>query len=152
MSLTETAQLEKFTLRGTQLLTSGRAMAPLASSGGLRLNVKVYAEGGENSLHAHDREEHAFFVLAGEATFTDAEGTPTVLQPYEGMMVPKDAYYMFQSSGAENLVLLRIASDVPGALPPDAPTAAGMARHSIDGGAIKNAGVPVPAPGRFFGV
>jgi mannose-6-phosphate isomerase-like protein (cupin superfamily) len=150
MAMTETAQLEKFTMRGTPLLSSGRTMAALAESGGLRLHVKVYAEGGENSLHAHDKEEHAFFVLAGEATFTGADGATIVVAPYEGMMVPKDAYYMFHSSGAENLVLLRIASAVPTELTEE--DVAPMTRHSIDGGVIKNAGEPVIAPGQFFGI
>ena len=150
MAMTDTAQLEKFTMRGAPLLASGRTMAPLAEAGGLRLHVKVYAEGGENSLHAHDKEEHAFFVLAGQATFTGADGTTMTVGPYEGMMVPKDAYYMFHSSGSENLVLLRIASAVAG--DPNGEDLGPMTRHAIDGGVIKNAGAPVIAPGQFFGI
>src|SRR5262249_952758 len=111
-------------------------------------HVKVYAEGGENGLHAHDHEEHAFFVLAGRATFTAEDGSETELLPFEGMVVPKHAYYCFTSSGDENLVMLRVAArDVV----PEGSTGA-EARRSFDGGAIKNAGEPLPALGQYFGL
>lgn len=146
MTDTQVAGLEKFSMRGVQLLEHGRTMNLLSSAGQLNLHVKVYAEGGENSLHAHKHEDHAFFVLAGRATFTAEDGSKTEVLPYEGMMVPRHAYYSFMSSGEENLVILRISSadQVPEGRP--------ETRHSIDGGPIKNAGTPVPATGKLFGV
>jgi mannose-6-phosphate isomerase-like protein (cupin superfamily) len=142
------SQLQKFTMRGTQLLSSGRTTECLVRSGGLGLHAKVYAEGGENSLHAHDGEDHAFFVLAGTATFTAEDGAEIALNAFEGIVVPKGVYYKFQSSGEENLVLLRMSSASDN---PDARNLTdALDRHSIDGKPIKNAGEPVPAIGKFF--
>jgi len=74
----------------------------------LWLRLKVYASGGENGLHAHEKEDHAFFVLQGEATFHIGEDEEEVrVGPFEGMMVPKGALYRFASSGPGNLVMLR---------------------------------------------
>lgn len=147
MTDTQVARLEKFSMRGVQLLEHGQTMAVLSQAGQLILHVKVYAQGGENSLHAHEHEDHAFFVLAGRATFTGEDGSKTELLPYEGIMVPRHAYYSFMSSGDENLVLLRVSSgnQVPEGQPQ-------IHRHGIDGGPIKSAGEAVPAAGEFFGV
>lgn len=150
MSDIDVRQLEKFSMRGTQLLSAGRTMELLSQSGNLTIHAKVYAEGGENSLHAHDTEDHAFFVLAGEATFTAADGSTIVLQPYEGMTVPSGVFYTFLSSGEENLVLLRVSARCDdGGNPEVSPSGI---RHAIDGGEIRNAGEPVAAAGRQFGL
>ena len=144
---TTSAQLQKFSMRGLQLLSHGRTMDMLAQGEFLTLHTKVYAEGGENSLHAHDDQDHAFFVLQGEMTVTGEDETNTVIQPYEGMMIPRGGMYMFKSTGEENLVILRVAASV---------TARDVRevgeRRSIDGGAIRNAGEPVAAEGQYFGV
>jgi len=61
---------EFFSLK-TPYLSEGRSNTLLARTDFLRLTVKVYAEGGENALHTHSKEDHAFIVLEGEATFHD---------------------------------------------------------------------------------
>ena len=85
---------QAFSMRGTPLLSAGRIMSELAIAEQLRLHVKVYAEGGENSLHSHHFEDHAFFILAGEATFTGEDGSTTVVGPCDGMMIPRNAAYL----------------------------------------------------------
>jgi mannose-6-phosphate isomerase-like protein (cupin superfamily) len=76
--------------------------------------VKVYAEGGENATHTHLNEDHLFFVLQGQATFfLGREGEDVrVVEAMGGILLPKGAYYRFQSSGDENLVLFRVGSFV----------------------------------------
>ena len=54
-------------------------------------------------------------ILAGEATFTDADGAETVVGPHDGMLIPRGTEYRFESSGKENLVTPRVgAGDTKG--------------------------------------
>lgn len=64
MTTIETPRAEVFTLK-TPLLSKGRTNKVLAATDLLKLRVKVYAEGGENALHTHKDEDHAFVVLGG---------------------------------------------------------------------------------------
>ena len=52
----------KFTMNGLQLLSSGQVTEKLVVGEHLWLHSKVYSRGGENALHAHLQEDHAFFA------------------------------------------------------------------------------------------
>jgi hypothetical protein len=52
----------------TPYLKTGRSHNILAQTDLINVAIKYYYEGGENSLHAHPSEDHAFIVLDGEAT------------------------------------------------------------------------------------
>jgi len=130
----------------TPLLSEGRTNRALAETDLLKLRVKVYAEGGENGLHRHLDEDHSFVILQGQATFHDEADNATVVNQYEGILLPRGAYYYFQSTGDENLVLLRV----------------GAGRKPEGGYRLGTNGRPltqeenkhiegVPIPGRFFG-
>ena len=103
-----------FSLVGTQLLSAGRTDTVVAKSDDMTARVKVYAEGGENATHTHLNEDHIFFVLQGEATFYLGRNADDkqVVDAMSGILIPKGAYYRFQSSGDENLVLFRVGSFV----------------------------------------
>ena len=90
----------------TPLLSVGRTTDFVAQGDLLHVAIKVYAEGGENALHAHAADDHLHFVLDGEATFYDEDGKTTVVHKNEGMFLPKGAYYYFHSSGESNLVMI----------------------------------------------
>lgn len=95
-------------------LTSGRSVNIVAKTDLFSLAVKIYAQGGENGLHAHVYEDHTFVVLHGQATFfLGKEKKETVVGPNEGVLIPRGAFYKFQSSGDENLVMLRIGAETP---------------------------------------
>src|SRR5688572_28142077 len=98
MAVEAAPQAQVFSLK-TPLLSSGRSNLEVAATDLLKLRVKVYAEGGENGLHAHYDEDHAFVVLQGQATFRDENDTARVVNKYEGIMLPKGALYYFQSTG-----------------------------------------------------
>jgi mannose-6-phosphate isomerase-like protein (cupin superfamily) len=145
MGETAIPKAQKFQLK-TPLLSEGRTNKVLAQTDLLKLRIKVYAEGGENGLHTHHDEDHAFVILQGQATFYDEAGSVTVVDKYEGIMLPKGAYYYFSSTGSENLVLLR----------------AGAGRKPEGGHRLGTHGRPltreenkhitgVPIPGEFFG-
>ena len=97
-----------FSMRNRPLLEQGTTYDPLATAENLWVNIKCYASGGENALHAHGGEDHAFIVMQGKATFTFGDGSTSVVGKYEGVMIPRNAQYKFEADEAENLVLLRV--------------------------------------------
>jgi quercetin dioxygenase-like cupin family protein len=142
MTMTEFDTVQKFTMNGTPLLQSGQTQTDLANAPQLWLHAKVYAEGGENSLHAHPLEDHVFFVLAGEVTVTDADGLETVCGPFEGIMIPRGVQYTLKCTSDENLVALRIGAGDAEAI---------HNRKLAANKPFKTAGIGVEAPGKFFG-
>jgi mannose-6-phosphate isomerase-like protein (cupin superfamily) len=136
---------ETFSLK-SQLLSEGRTDRVLAATDQLKLRLKVYAEGGENGLHAHHDEDHSFVVLDGQATFYDKDEVATVVNKYEGIMLPKGTLYRFMSTGETNLILIRVGagrrSDGNFRLGPNGVPLSREENHHIDG---------VPIPGKFFG-
>jgi len=138
-----------FSMRNLPLLEQGTTYDPLATAENLWMSIKVYASGGENALHAHGGEDHAFIVLQGKATFTFGDGRSAVVGKYEGVMIPKNALYKFQADESENLVLLRVgagARKVSGlsdltrfGTPKDVIQQTTFADGSVkDGGSVKN--------------
>lgn len=101
-----------FSLRNTPLLEQGTTYDPLATAENLWVNLKVYASGGENALHSHGGEDHAFIILQGKATFTFGDGRVEVVGKHQGVMLPRNAKYKFEADEAENLVMLRVGAGV----------------------------------------
>ena len=100
----------KFSMRGLPLLSEGASFDALATAENLWLSVKVYSSGGENALHIHPLEDHAFVVLQGRGTFHFGDGSTKEVVQYEGVMLPKGVAYRFEADERENLVLLRIGA------------------------------------------
>lgn len=99
---------QKFTLKDVPVLSAGRYDSVLARTNSFAARAKVYAEGGENATHTHLKEDHLFLVLAGQATFDVGRDAKEVIVAYEGVFLPRGAYYRFLSSGTENLVMFRV--------------------------------------------
>jgi mannose-6-phosphate isomerase-like protein (cupin superfamily) len=143
------ATAQTFKLRAS-LLSEGRTNDELAATDLLWLRLKVYAQGGENVLHQHHDEDHAFVILEGQATFHDKDDRLTVVNKNEGIMLPKGTPYWFQSSGDSNLVLLRVgASETKGNDDDDRLDINGNPLPGIS--AANKHVVGVPIPGKFFG-
>ena len=102
-------QASTFKLK-TNLLSGGRSHTPLAKSGALTMGLNFYTVGRKNKLHTHPGEDHAFVVIDGQATFYDKEGKTTVLNKGEGIMLPENHYYYFQSTGDKPLALFRVSA------------------------------------------
>lgn len=107
--LAEIKQPSAFKLTA-QMLEQGRTDTPLAATEDLTLRIKVYASGGENTLHAHPEEDHSFIVLQGEATFQGEDGEMAKLGVHEGVMLPRGVLYSFLATSNEPLVMLRIGT------------------------------------------
>ena len=144
-----TPQSYTFDIAGPYL-SSGRVNIDLAKEDVLWLSLKINAEGGENAIHAHSQEEHSFIVLEGEVTFFNKDGEGTILHKYQGIMIPKGAYYRYLNTGGENLFLLRVGAklkaqsgDETRLRPDGTPLPSYSAEnHHIDG---------TPVPGKMFG-
>ena len=145
-----TPQASVFNLE-SPYLSLGRINIPLAETEDLWLSLKVNAEGGENALHSHAKEDHAFIVLEGEVTFFDESGGETVLGPYQGIMLPKGAYYRYLNTGGTNLFLLRVGAGARGGQ--DGETRLGLDGQPLHANSAENHHVDgVPIPGKFFGL
>lgn len=101
-----------FSMKNTPLLEQGTTYDPLATAENLWVNLKVYASGGENALHSHGGEDHAFIVLQGKANFTFGDGSTATVTKWQGVMLPKNYKYKFEADEAENLVMLRVGGGV----------------------------------------
>jgi mannose-6-phosphate isomerase-like protein (cupin superfamily) len=153
-----------FSLRNTPLLEQGTSYDPLATAENLWVNLKVYASGGENALHSHGGEDHAFIILQGKATFTFGDGRTEIVGKNQGVMLPKNAKYKFEADEEENLVMLRVGGGVRTETGLDNLTLFGtpkdvVAKTSFADGEVKVGNAPKNgesskkrsyAPGKFF--
>jgi len=135
------------------LLAQGRFDNHVAQTDLLKVTVKVYASGGENAMHKHPYEDHAFVVLQGQATFhLETDDNVKVLNKNDGVMIPKGVCYWFLcSSTAENLVMLRVgaATQWPKnrrAFPDGQPFVGDTKENLI----ANKAGERIDLPGQFF--
>jgi mannose-6-phosphate isomerase-like protein (cupin superfamily) len=98
-----------FRYRRPDELKTKRGIAPLVRSDILFSAVQVIREGGENSLHSHTAMDGFWFVLKGRARFYGA-GDRLIAEvgQHEGVFVPRNVPYWFESVGDELLELLQV--------------------------------------------
>src|ERR1700720_321997 len=93
-----------------QLPQQGRTDTPMAASDKLWVVLKTYAADGENGLHAHPNEDHAFVVLQGEATFYGPNEETRTIGKNEGVLLPRGTFYWCKATSGEPLVMVRIGA------------------------------------------
>jgi len=146
----EAPKAQLFSLK-TPYMKQGRVTQTVAKTETMWIATKINAEGGENEIHTHLNQDHAFIVLEGEMSVFDEKGSEMKLMPYQGVMLPKGAYYRYLNTGPGNLVVLRI-----GAYTPDRPAKGTAMRimpdgKPIEGGSVENKSLPpIEMPGKFF--
>jgi mannose-6-phosphate isomerase-like protein (cupin superfamily) len=133
-----------------QMLSKGRTETVLAASNLLTVRLKMYASGGENTLHAHQEEDHVFIILQGAAEFFDGDGSLGFFTANQGVLLPKGSMYRFNSCEGEPLVMLRIGSPNEAALGLDGRVDTGGVPFD-PGKDAKAATAPEFVPGRFYG-
>ena len=109
----EKPRAQKFSLR-TPYMKQGRITQLVAETENMWLHTKINYEGGENEIHTHLDEDHSFIVLEGQMSVFDEKGNEIKLEKYQGVMLPKGAYYRYLNTGKENLVVLRIGAGIKG--------------------------------------
>lgn len=107
----EKPTVSTFKLRA-QMLEQGRTDTTVAKTKNMVARLKVYASGGENALHTHPNEDHMFVIMQGSARFYDQDGGHKDLSTHEGIMIPAGAYYWFEATSKEPLVLMRVGSRI----------------------------------------
>ncbi|MDX1486397.1 MAG: cupin domain-containing protein [Alphaproteobacteria bacterium] len=122
----------------------------LAHTDQFNLFLMVFGpEDGENRMHAHTNEDHAFVVLEGAAEFHGPDGEVAKLRRNQGIMLPRGSFYTFAAMNGEPLVLLRIGAQVD-------PDKSAYARIVEDGSEVvgsssdNNAVACIFKPGAFF--
>jgi len=133
-----------------QLLDQGRTDTVLAATDSMTVRLKVYAEGGENELHAHPHEDHFFVVLQGAAEFHGPDDETVIVGRNEGIMLPKGNLYWFIAQEGEPLVMLRVGSPNSHMQPP--PDRINSKGEPMAGDSPENKTKPVKfKPGAWFG-
>lgn len=85
----------------------------LAHTDRMWLFLNVYGpDDGENKLHTHTNEDHAFVVLDGTAVFEGPNGETTEVVKHQGIMLPRNSLYTFHAGNHEPLVMLRVGAVV----------------------------------------
>jgi len=91
--------------------SQGRAkkIVHLARAGVLDLHVQIVDKGGANNLHMHTNCDEAFLVLDGRVRFY-GENDVVIAEcgALEGVVIPAEAPYWFESIGDTPLQIMRI--------------------------------------------
>jgi quercetin dioxygenase-like cupin family protein len=88
----------------------------LAGTNSCRASVQILNKGGENNLHYHPNMDLIYMVLKGRVRFYGPENK--LLGDYdahEGILLPENSRYWFESVGEEEAHLLQIAGFPRGA-------------------------------------
>ena len=146
----QTPKAQKFSLK-TPYMKQGRVTQLVAETPNMWIHTKINAEGGENEIHSHLDEDHSFIVLEGEMSVFDETGREMKVKQYQGVMIPKGAYYRYLNTGAGNLVVIRVGAGIKGQ-----PQGGTEMRIRPDGkpllaGSVENKTLPpIEDSGKFF--
>ena len=140
----------KYSLK-TPYMEQGRVTQLVAETDNMWIHTKINSEGGENAVHCHLDEDHSFVVLEGQMSVFDEKDNELTIEKYQGVMIPKGAYYRYLNTGDDNLVMLRIGCGI------DAKPQRGEdARLRPDGKPLPSNSEenktlpPIEMPGKFF--
>jgi len=109
----EKPQTKLFSLR-TPYMKQGRITQLVAETENMWIHTKINYEGGENEVHTHLDEDHSFIVLEGQMSVFDEKGNELKVGKYQGVMIPRGAYYRYLNTGPENLVVIRVGAGIKG--------------------------------------
>lgn len=97
-------------------VSEGKAIELLAKTDILTAGVQIVsAKGGETNLHAHAGTDQFYVVLQGQATFyRSVDEVAARLDKNDTLLIPRATPYWFESSGSEDLVILRLGAKAAG--------------------------------------
>jgi mannose-6-phosphate isomerase-like protein (cupin superfamily) len=131
-----------------QLPAAGRTNQVLGATDLMNIVLKTYAEGGENELHAHPNEDHAFLIMQGNAEFYGPNDEKRVIGPNDIVLLPRNSLYWFKASGKDPLVMLRIGAAERGEQ--DLLARNGANHLPLDGFSAENKEVPLVLKNEWF--
>jgi len=139
----------KFSLK-TPYMKQGRVTQLVAETANMWIHTKINAEGGENEIHKHTDEDHAFIVLEGQMSVFDENGGEIKVEQYQGVMIPKGAYYRYLNTGDGNLVVIRVGAGVKGQQQGGQEMRLGTDGKPVVTGTPQNRNLPPIEAGTFF--
>jgi mannose-6-phosphate isomerase-like protein (cupin superfamily) len=135
----------------TPYMKQGRVTQLVAETENMWIHTKINAEGGENEIHCHRDEDHSFIVLEGEMSVFDEKGNELQVKQYQGVMIPRGAYYRYLNTGTGNLVVLRIGAGVKGQAQGGEAMRVRPDGRPLLAGSVENKTLPpIEDPGKFF--
>src|SRR5262249_13882387 len=101
--------------------------------------------------HTHLNEDHSFIVLEGQMSVFDETGREMKVEKYQGVMIPKGAYYRYLNTGSGNLVVLRIGVGIKGQAQGGVEMPVSPHGRPLLAGSVENKTFPPNEdPGKFF--
>jgi len=146
---TDKPKSQLFSLK-TPYMKQGRVTQLVAETTNLWIHTKINAEGGENEIHQHLDEDHAFIVLEGQMSVFDEKGGEIEVKQYQGVMIPKGAYYRYHNTGAGNLVVIRVGAGIKGQQQGGQEMRRGADGKPLPSGTVENRNKPPIEMGTFF--
>ena len=146
---TEKPHAQKFSLK-TPYMKQGRITQLVAETENMWIHTKINAEGGENEIHKHLDEDHAFIVLEGQMSVFDENGGEIEVKQHQGVMIPKGAYYRYLNTGEGNLVVIRVGAGVKGQQQGGQEMRLGADGKPLVSGTPENRNKPPIEAGTFF--
>ena len=150
LATTEKPHTQKFSLR-TPYMKQGRITQMVAETENMWIHTKINYEGGENEIHCHLDEDHSFIVLEGQMSVFDEQGGEIEVKQYQGVMIPKGAYYRYLNTGDGNLVVIRVGAGAKGQQQAGQETRLGADGKPLTSGTPENRNKPpIEMIGKFF--
>jgi mannose-6-phosphate isomerase-like protein (cupin superfamily) len=140
---------QMFSLK-TPYMKQGRVTQLVAETANLWIHTKINAEGGENEIHKHIDEDHAFIVLEGQMSVFDELGNEMKIKQHQGVMIPKGAYYRYLNTGEGNLVVIRVGAGIKGQQQGGQEMRLGADGKPLVSGTPENRNLPPIESGEFF--
>jgi mannose-6-phosphate isomerase-like protein (cupin superfamily) len=134
----------------TPYMKQGRVTQLVAETANMWIHIKINAEGGENEIHKHMDEDHAFIVLEGQMSVFDENGGEIEVKQHQGVMIPKGAYYRYLNTGEGNLVVIRVGAGVKGQQQGGQEMRLGADGKPLVSGTPENRNKPPIEAGTFF--
>ncbi len=134
----------------TPYMKQGRVTQLVAETPNMWIHTKINAEGGENEIHKHVDEDHAFIVLEGQMSVFDEVGNEIEVKQHQGVMIPKGAYYRYLNTGDGNLVVIRVGAGVKGQQQGGQEMRLGADGKPLVSGTPENRNKPPIEAGKFF--
>ena len=102
---------QKFSYKKPESQETSKAITSLCQTDIIRGAVQIVQEGGDNNLHSHTGMDGFWMVLNGAVRFYGPDDE--VLGEFgvhEGILMPRNAEYWFESCGEEELELLQVVA------------------------------------------
>lgn len=109
------AGIEKFEYETPEDPTDTKNVIRLAATDSFKADMQIVGKDGENNMHSHTGNDGFWYVMSGKARFYgDGDEVVAELEPNEGLLIPHDEKYWFESAGEHPLEILHIGSYVAG--------------------------------------